>query len=156
MENKEKDITNGADFRSYVLGELSKLETLYDGELSWREEIFHNLVFLSTDWIWMTDVEGKYIYVSDKVTGLYGYSPEDMIGKMPHEFVTEEYVEAVKELEHYLLTTHSSLTNYEAVALNATGDRVRTCTNCVPMFDKHSKFRGYLGIEKILEVIEKE
>jgi two-component system sensor histidine kinase/response regulator len=47
------------------------------------EKRFHDIVNASADWVWEVDAAGRYIYVSDSVTALLGYAPEELLGKTP-------------------------------------------------------------------------
>ena len=42
------------------------------------------------DWVWEVDLEGRYIKCSEQVESTLGYSPEEVIGKTPFDFMTEE------------------------------------------------------------------
>lgn len=42
---------------------------------------FLDIAAVSSDWIWETDAEGRFRYVSAKVTRFLGYTPEELIGR---------------------------------------------------------------------------
>jgi len=48
---------------------------------------YRDLVTISSDFAWETDVEGRFVFVSPH--GALGYSPEDLLGRRPDEFLVE-------------------------------------------------------------------
>lgn len=48
---------------------------------------YRDLVTISSDFAWETDAEGRFVFVSPH--GALGYSPEDLLGRRPEEFLVE-------------------------------------------------------------------
>lgn len=57
-------------------------QALFDSRQRYRD-----LVTISSDFAWETDVEGRFVFVSPH--GALGYSPEDLLGRRPDEFLVE-------------------------------------------------------------------
>jgi len=51
------------------------------------EEKFREIAEATSDWIWKMDQNGVYTYASTKVKDILGYSPEEVIGKAPFDFM---------------------------------------------------------------------
>ena len=51
------------------------------------EERFRGIVESMADWMWEVDADGRYTNCSQKVEHLLGYSPEEMLGKTPFDFM---------------------------------------------------------------------
>ena len=49
-----------------------------------------DLVLVTADWIWEVDANGRYTECSDRVRDVLGYSPEEVIGRTPFDFMIAE------------------------------------------------------------------
>ena len=91
VNENDTALVNVTIFRSMELeGGLEVLVGIVEGtiddngpleELRNSEERFRNLVESTTDLVWETDTGLRYTYMSDRVIGLLGYDPEEMVGK---------------------------------------------------------------------------
>ena len=54
------------------------------------EEKYRTLVETSQDLIWAIDLEHRFTYVNDAVKAIYGYEPEEMIGRPFTDFQSPE------------------------------------------------------------------
>ncbi len=57
-----------------------------ESELKQNRKRFKDIAESVSDWIWETDKDYKYTYVSGRVQEILGYSPEEMIGRTPFDF----------------------------------------------------------------------
>ncbi len=76
-----------SDDRVFVLArdntyDVNIRQALFDSRQRYRD-----LVTISSDFAWETDVEGRFVFVSPH--GALGYSPEDLLGRRPDEFLVE-------------------------------------------------------------------
>jgi len=71
-------------------------------ELRVSREQFRALVETTSDLVWEVNEKGRYSYVSPQVTKLLGYSPEEMLGRSPDEFMAEA-AEAPPDLKEIFL-----------------------------------------------------
>ncbi len=100
------------------------------------------------DWIWETDAEGRYIYVSPKITEALGYTPEAMLGRMVYDFLTPDTVEETRERIRWLKAGQEPLRDCITWRLTRDGERRCIMTNGVPWKDETGRFRGYRGVDK--------
>jgi PAS domain S-box-containing protein len=56
-------------------------------DLKESQKRFQGLVENLYDWIWETDIEGHYTYVSPQVQHILGYEPSEILGKTPFDFM---------------------------------------------------------------------
>jgi PAS domain S-box-containing protein len=50
------------------------------------EELFRDVAQASGEYIWQTDTSGELTFVSDRVTAILGYTPEELLGRGSWEF----------------------------------------------------------------------
>lgn len=63
------------------------------------EDKYNKLILCNDDIFWEIDAAGKVTYVSDNVTQALGYTPEELIGRMPYYFI--EDVPSVRLIAEY-------------------------------------------------------
>ncbi len=110
------------------------------------EERFRNLVETSSDWIWSANSEWNYTYVSPQVKQILGYSPEEVLGKTPFDFMPP--AEAKRSRQLFLTKTRQLLANIENLYLHKDGREVILETSGRPVFDLDGNFEGYCGIAR--------
>ena len=101
---------------------------------------YRDLVVISSDFAWETDVNGIFVFVSPH--GAMGYSAEDLVGHHPIEFVIDKDVE-ITELP---FSTRTPVTN--AQIWMRSGDDQQAClvASAVPVVDHDGTWRGARGL----------
>ncbi|MFZ4414677.1 MAG: PAS domain S-box protein, partial [Bacteroidales bacterium] len=108
-----------------------------------------NLIVQSTsDWIWEINEEGIYCYCSDKVEQILGYTADEIIGKSPFDFMTEEEIKRVGTIFQNSLQACEPIFDIENWNIHKDGHLVCLLTNGIPKFDKTGKLTGYIGADK--------
>ncbi len=109
------------------------------------EEKYRVLVESSQDIIWTTDNEGIYTYVSPAAWRIYGYAPEEMVGKSWRDFLSptapDREVVAVDGLD----TKNNSLMKWEGSRLAKDGRIVSILINAVPLMNEQGEMVGVTG-----------
>ena len=59
---------------------------------------FKSLVESTSDWIWQVDENAVYSYSSPKVKDILGYTPEEVIGKTPFDFMPKKEKQKVSKM----------------------------------------------------------
>ena len=126
--------------------------TLREGETRYQ-----NLVETTSDWIWEVDVNSKYTYVSPKVFDLIGYDPEEVIGRMPFDFMPEQEARRVKEIFQTIVDSGASIERLKNTRIHKNGSPVILETSGVPVLDENGNLLGYRGIDRdITERVKSE
>jgi len=55
--------------------------------LAEREQRFRDVVHASGEYVWETDAQWRYTYLSERVEAVLGYARNDLLGRTPHEFM---------------------------------------------------------------------
>ena len=58
-----------------------------EGELAEREKRFRDIAEASCEYVWETDAEWRYTYLSERVETMLGYSRAELLGRKPREFM---------------------------------------------------------------------
>lgn len=128
------------------LGTLIKKKQAED-ELRKSEERLRNLVEATSDWIWETDENCRYTYVSPLIRDLLGYEPEEVIGKSPFDLMPKEEAERVSAIFAPIAAERRPFSSLENVNIHKDGHLVVIETSGVPVLDVNG-FRGYRGIDR--------
>src|SRR5205807_2201522 len=55
--------------------------------LAEREQRFRDVVHASGEYVWETDAQWRYTYLSERVEAVLGYARNDLLGRTPHAFM---------------------------------------------------------------------
>lgn len=113
---------------------------------------FRELIRLSEDWYWEVDKNLQYTYSSPQIFQILGYTPEEIIGKYPYSFMTNEEAHRVAKISKPLIKQRKSINHSEFCNIHKNGQKVYMRSNAEPVFDEEGKFRGYRGIDKDITV----
>lgn len=107
------------------------------------EERFRQVAM--TNWVWETDLDGRYTYCSDNVIDTLGYTPEEILGQTPFDFMPEREAVRVNEIFVEIVTDKKQIIDLENWNITKNGDEVCLLTNGVPFFDNAGNLIGYRG-----------
>lgn len=117
-------------------------------EKNHSEEKFRNLVETIDDWIWETDENLCYTYVSPKVKDILGYESEELITKTPFDLMEPEEAERIKNVASDIVMNKKSFKRLENYNIHKDGRHVCLETSGVPIFDDAGYFKGYRGVDR--------
>lgn len=113
------------------------------------EERLRQITESTGEWIWETDKNGKYTYVSPLSTSLLGYTPEEIVGK---KYFYDFFVPGKKKrLKNAALKTFREkkvFTGFENPNLHRDGHVVILETSGFPIINKKGQLIGYRGVDK--------
>ena len=112
------------------------------------EEKFRGLVEHNNDMVWEVNQEGAYTYVSPNVQEILGYSPEQLIGKTPFEFMPEKEAERVGQIFGQAVQKRAVFTSLQHKALCKDGKVILLECSGRPITNDAGNFRGYRGIDR--------
>lgn len=112
------------------------------------EQRFRDLTESTSDWVWEVNLSGEYTYASPKVKELLGYSPEEVIGKTPFDFMPPEEAKRVAEVFQRVVASQGQFDFLENINIHKQGQMVTLETSGVPRFDAKGQLIGYRGIDR--------
>jgi PAS domain S-box-containing protein len=105
------------------------------------------LIESMSDWAWEVDNEGRYTYCTPQVATVLGYSPDEMIGKTPFDFMAPDEAERVQRKFRELVSNRFPLRNLENWNVSKDGRKVLLSTSGVPMYDAAGNLTCYRGVD---------
>ena len=131
-----------------VLGfSLGLLMLLFDRQLAAqreRERAYRRIVETSHDLIWSVDAAGRWTSVNQATRGIYGYEPEDMLGRPFTDFVAPELV-AADRAAFEQIKSGKVLFNFETIHRRKDGSPVNLSFNAVALSDEKGRLLGVTG-----------
>jgi len=111
------------------------------------------MVNASGDSFWETDVQRRFVHLSDNMCRLMGYPREQLLGRSVLEFMTPEYRAEIARHAATRRVADNPLANpgplrHEGEFFRRDGDRVWIETISVPVFDDDGVHIGYFGITR--------
>ncbi|MFP3873561.1 MAG: putative bifunctional diguanylate cyclase/phosphodiesterase [Thiohalophilus sp.] len=114
-------------------------QMLLDAEARYR-----NLVETAHDLVWSMDREGRWTYLNDAVSRIYGYRASEMLFRHYHEFQAPESVQRDKNAIARILEGQELL-HYETVHLDKDGQRRYISFNAKPRLDENGEVVSIMG-----------
>jgi PAS domain S-box-containing protein len=107
------------------------------------EERYRRLVEAAHDGIGEIDLDGRLVYVNDRLAAMLGYRPADMIGRLATDFAFEaDHAAATEQMEQRSRGTRRS---FEWRFRHRNGSEVWTLAGAAPLFDD-GRHVGSVGI----------
>jgi diguanylate cyclase (GGDEF)-like protein/PAS domain S-box-containing protein len=137
------------------LGELAasfndmagQLERSHD-EIERSHRRFRDMADNVADWLWETDAEGRYTYVSQKITNLLGYRPEQVVGTYAFELMIPDDSERLMRLFQQVREERQPFYGFEYRARDSHGTLVTLETNGSPILTPDGSLLGYRGVTR--------
>lgn len=114
-------------------------QALRDSEAQYR-----NLVETSCDLIWSLDLEGCWTFVNNAARAIYGYEPEEMLGRSMLEYVRPERVAEAREVLDELRAGQPRF-RLEMEHVRKDGAIVFLTINALPIRDDYGNVTGITG-----------
>jgi len=137
-------IENARD-REKIKKRLEELALLWKGEKK-AKEFLENLFNRFVDPILVTDLHGRFTFVSKAVEESFGYSQQELLGKRVSDFYAGGKEEAEKIMQ--LLLREDRLLNYETEMVSKTGSPVPVILSASLLRDGQGNAVGTLGMGK--------
>jgi PAS domain S-box-containing protein len=125
------------------VAELEQINTQFQRS----QQRLQDLINTMSDWAWEVDVNGAYTFVDEKVSRLLGYSPDEMLGKTPFDFMPNDESSRVFASFSNIMAEHKPFSRLENRNLAKDGHEVIFETSGTPMFDLEGNFSGYRGAD---------
>jgi diguanylate cyclase (GGDEF)-like protein/PAS domain S-box-containing protein len=110
------------------------------------EERYWKLIEQTNDWVWETDPDGCFTYVSQKIKEITGYEPDELIGKTIKDVMLPEEAIKVSELIYPMVSAQEPFKRIEKRIIHKDGEEAILEVSGTPMYDGQGYFKGYLGV----------
>lgn len=122
--------------KQFAQGSMSEAEKLAD------------LLNHNTDWIWEVNAQGRYVWVSNVVNNLLGYTPEEVLGHAPFDFMEPAESERAQKFFGDVLASQQPFSGMINRNRRADGSVVIIETSGIPLFDAQGQLTGYRGTDR--------
>lgn len=114
-----------------------------DNSARLAELLHHN-----TDWIWEVDADSRYVWVSEMVTNQLGYTPDQVLGRTPFDFMAPGETARLKKSFEEILASRQPFSGLINRNVHADGHVVILETSGIPLFDENGTLTGYRGTDR--------
>ncbi|MFP3909836.1 MAG: PAS domain S-box protein [Archaeoglobaceae archaeon] len=122
--------------------------------LNSAEDRFKDIISCSLDIIWEVDENWRYTYVSSRVEEVLGYTPQEVIGKRPFDFMPPEEKEKIRDIVTRDFLHKQPIRDLKNWNTTKSGKKVCLLTNAIPILDEQGRLRGYRGVDR--DITERE
>lgn len=105
-----------------------------------------NFVDAASEWLWETDKNHVFTYMSERIYHVTGLKPEQIIGKSRLDIIDKGVETDPEKWSHHMadLDAHVPFRDY-IYGLDVGGEQFFIRVNGVPVFNSHGTFMGYRG-----------
>jgi diguanylate cyclase (GGDEF)-like protein/PAS domain S-box-containing protein len=118
------------------------------GELADSHKRFRDLADNTSDWLWETDLDGRYTYASNKVSALLGYPPGRVVGNRAFDLMDPEEAWRVERLFEQAKQERRAFYGIEFRARRDDGAVVTLEANGIPLFAPDGELTGFRGVTR--------
>jgi PAS domain S-box-containing protein/putative nucleotidyltransferase with HDIG domain len=111
-------------------------------------ERFRDLVETTSDLVWEMNDRLIYTYISPHVFDTLGYTPDEVLGKTPFDFVPLHEARQLTRLLNAAVAAEEPFRVIQIANLHKDGRVVFLETSGVPFFDRSGRLIGYRGIHR--------
>lgn len=116
--------------------------------LSANEQRLAQITEQSQTVIWDVNAEGLYTYVSPVARQVWGYKPEELVGKVHfYDLHPEESREEFIHLTRKVFESKQSFKELPNPLVRKNGEIITVLTNGIPMLDENGNLLGYRGAD---------
>ena len=144
----EGGANGGVPDRVLLLARDSTFDVNFGRSLVASRQMFKDLVACSADFVWETDAEGCFTFVSGR--GLLGYSPDELDGRPARDLLVDQSADpGADDGQEAPLSLFESLTHLDEVEcwlLNRDDEQICVRASCLPVFDDDGGLQGVRGV----------
>jgi PAS domain S-box-containing protein len=113
-----------------------------------NEQRYRNLITAIGDIIWETDAQSRFVYVSPQVKTILGYTPDELIGHTPFEFLHPDSIGHNHKTFKTAVERHEKSFLHVSQWIHKDGHTVLLESNAIPRYDGKGSFSGFIGIDR--------
>ena len=151
---------NEIGFLADVLAETFQQRHQIEATLQKEEKKYRNLVETSQGIIWSLDEQGNFTFVNSAVKHIYGYAPEEMIGRHFADFYSPDQNTQTENIAQNLdwiwsedptipleqiISYNKSYLNFEVTHITKEGNPVHLLFNAIRLQDEEGNLIGSTG-----------
>jgi PAS domain S-box-containing protein len=107
-----------------------------------------SLMEVTSGWVWEVDPDGRYTFSSRAVEDILGYSPGEVLGRTPFDFMPPSEAARITRIFGAIASARRPFAGLENINLHKSGRKVILETSGVPIFSEKGEFRGFRGIDR--------
>ncbi|NQV62023.1 MAG: diguanylate cyclase [Alphaproteobacteria bacterium] len=134
--------------RILLLARDSTFDVNFGRALVASRQLFKDLVSCSADFVWETDAEGCFAFVSGR--GLLGYTPDELDGHPARDLLADPVADPVaqdgRDGGPNPFESQTPLDEVECWLLDRNDARVCVRVSCLPVFDDQGALQGVRGV----------
>jgi PAS domain S-box-containing protein len=136
---------------SQILRDISERKKAEEA-LQASEEKFRQIVETASEGIWLTDSNGRTVFVNRKLSEMLGYSIEEILGQSPRKFISPEFLAKVDDRLHEHMQGVYRVVDYRLIRKDGSG--LWCMVSSSPIFDDNGKYAGSLAM--ITDITERK
>jgi PAS domain S-box-containing protein len=109
------------------------------------EQRFRDVVDAAGEFIWETDANGRYVYVSKRAEEIMGYPEAQLLGHSPTELMPPEERERLGSWFCEQIRSHKPFRGFEHMVVRPDGTPAWHRVSGVPRTDARGRYQGYRG-----------
>lgn len=126
----------------------------HERELAENERRYRDVSEVSSDWIWETDADMRFTFISEQVRDVMGLEPQQFIGQRRSDVIGGMDAEAYRKHEN-IAERREAFSDFRFQTVDSAGCVRHISVSGRPMFDALGNFAGYRGSSRdITEQIE--
>nr|WP_279287016.1 PAS domain S-box protein [Heliobacterium chlorum] len=110
-----------------------------------NEQRFRDVLRAFDEYIWEVDLQGRYIYLSERTIDILGIPPDEMIGKSAKSFMCHDDIWAYDKIIREAIQQERPFRDLIFRKQLPSGRIIWLSANGVPFFDERNKLLGYRG-----------
>jgi len=116
--------------------------------LQQSETKFRSLVEQTSDWVWESDDQMRFIYSNPRATEMLEYAPETILQNHFTDFMAEDEAVRFSTVLAHVVQPQQPFTQIEATCLKSGGEPITLEISGSPIFSQEGDFQGYRGITR--------
>jgi PAS domain S-box-containing protein len=112
------------------------------------EKKYRNLIESISDWVWITDQNGLFLYSSSKVKDILGYEVTEIIGKNVFDLMPKDESNRFFKIFNNFVKMKTSFFRQEVKNIHKNGTVKILEKSATPFFNKKGLLSGYRGIDR--------
>jgi diguanylate cyclase (GGDEF)-like protein/PAS domain S-box-containing protein len=116
-----------------------------ESALAEREQRFRDVVEASGEYVWETDTQWRYTYLSARVEGVLGYMRAELLGRAPREFMPLGEARALDEWFERNARAGQPFRDLVHRSITKSGKVIWQQVSGMPVLDAQGRLAGYRG-----------